>query len=141
MNLLGADDLVQVRIDWTAARVDGLVNSHDHLQLVHDGQPLSWLGDPLPTLGPRDKPTARHIMGAGMELQRAEAHAPEAAQRLMEFCGTPAGMARALKSYDPATLRRLAVSQPTPMYTAPRAPSRSTVPSSGASSPTSSTPT
>ena len=115
---LGADDLVQVRIDWTTARVDGLVNSHDHLQLVHDGQPLTWLGDPLPMLGPRDKPTDRHIMGAGLELRRAEARDSEAIQRLMEFCGTPAGMARALKSYDLGTLRRLAVGQPTPVYTA-----------------------
>lgn len=118
LDQLGAHDPVHVRIDWTAARVDGLVNRHDHLRLVHDGQPLTWHGDPLPTLGPRDHPTDQHIMGTGLELQRAEAHDPEAARRLMEFCGTPAGMARALKSYDLGTLRRLAVGQPTPMYTA-----------------------
>ncbi|MFE9424147.1 hypothetical protein ACFYNO_14410 [Kitasatospora sp. NPDC006697] len=115
---LGPDDLVQMRIDWTEARVDGLVNTHDHLQLVHDGQPVTWLGDPLPPVGPRDKPTKHHIMGAAIELQRAEEQDSEAARRLIEFCGTPAGMARALMSYDPATLRRLAAGQPTPLDTA-----------------------
>ncbi|WP_159047695.1 hypothetical protein [Streptomyces sp. WM6378] len=116
----GETEPVRWRIDWVAARLDGLVNMHDHLQLVHDGQPISWHGDALPVLGPRDTPSLSHIMGVWMEFNRAEDRLDEhgAGERLLEFCGPPAGMAKALKTYDAATLRRLAVGTPTPEYTA-----------------------